>query len=582
MRHQILACIVMTLAVSQSAADQIHFSNVIITTPKGYTVRSGRSLELNNSDKGLSVQISHIETVPKANEEEVQAIVQRIDGAADVTVSTTKPYQHRGGTATVAGGTATIGGVPSRFWVYVTPIEDQAIAAIAYASTPVTKSNQSELLNILRGIKARDNTLFDFDSFGLSSRWAAQGKIAVERKPPPMPFAADPERRERGSRGPAGAAVHLKAADNSIFFTKAKRVPTDWQPYETVSFWVYRDPDQQNSVTIELQLFQPNNRTRHWRRVTIDHQGWQQYTVPTRWMRWSDDGVPDWANVSRLGFFFRDAGDIWIDSITIEDADSELGASIIAKDLVAIAFPNGGKHIKVAEDRQVTVVTGTPAIDLPKLVNHLTSVRQTIEADFAFIPATAHVPKLVIAADKKSYQQFVTDYATALSGQVRTPNSDGFTLHDVSTSYWEPKYGTLRPVYTHEFVHSLLSHVLRIPNKQEWLHEGLATYYQLRFHPQANVAELVQKGIEDQKFSAPLPQVCNGEAIPNRLYWQAMTLVEMLLSTDKYKSQLPKLLATLRQSGSTNLEPHLRTVLGTDWEQLADDWRTHCRRRYAD
>ena len=48
------------------------------------------------------------------------------------------------------------------------------------------------------------------------------------------------------------------------------------------------------------------------------------------------------------------------------------------------------------------------------------------------------------------------------------------TMHGISTSYWDPRFGTFRPVFTHEFVHSLLAHGAVLSNHSEWFHEGEA------------------------------------------------------------------------------------------------------------
>jgi hypothetical protein len=204
-------------------------------------------------------------------------------------------------------------------------------------------------------------------------------------------------------------------------------------------------------------------------------------------------------------------------------------------------------------------------------------------ADLSFLTLKDddHGPFLVIAPTRDAYRKFVTDFVTALNSQIAPPASDGFTFHGVAASYWDPQQGTLRPVYTHEYVHAALAEAMRIDNQGEWLHEGLGTYYQMKFHPQANLKQIVQQGLQAPDYMTPLPRLCNGEAISNRRYWQAMTLVELLLSEPKYRQQLPQLIEALRNSKSTNLEPHLKPVLKTDWAQLTDDWRKHCQKHYA-
>ena len=78
----------------------------------------------------------------------------------------------------------------------------------------------------------------------------------------------------------------------------------------------------------------------------------------------------------------------------------------------------------------------------------------------------------------------------------------------------------------------------------------------------------------------PFARLCNGESIPTNRYWQAMTLVDMLLSHEDYRNRLPKMMAAIQESRSTNLEPILQPVLGKTWQELTDDWRDHCRQKY--
>jgi hypothetical protein len=93
--------------------------------------------------------------------------------------------------------------------------------------------------------------------------------------------------------------------------------------------------------------------------------------------------------------------------------------------------------------------------------------------------------------------------------------------------------------------------------------------------------DALREGIADDRQYAPLAELCNGKPISMRRYWQAVTVVELLTTAPHYRQRLPKLLAALRESGSTDLGPHLATVLQSDWPQLAADWRSECQRRYV-
>jgi hypothetical protein len=112
-------------------------------------------------------------------------------------------------------------------------------------------------------------------------------------------------------------------------------------------------------------------------------------------------------------------------------------------------------------------------------------------------------------------------------------------LQAIATAGWDPEKGSLRPVFLHEFVHSFFELSAGLPQEGGWVQEGLASYYQLQFHPQADLAKIVQAGLRDPKSHLPLKDLCSGKRIPTNRYWQAMTVWQFLLSTPKYREKLP-------------------------------------------
>ena len=72
-----------------------------------------------------------------------------------------------------------------------------------------------------------------------------------------------------------------------------------------------------------------------------------------------------------------------------------------------------------------------------------------------------------------------------------------------------------------------------------------------------------------------------GKKISANQEWQAATLVDMLRTQSGYRTAMPRLFEAFREAGSTDLAPHLATVLGTDWEELSVDWQAYCRRTYG-
>ena len=423
---------------------------------------------------------------------------------------------------------------------------------------------------------ASAETEFNFDRPGLTRQWSAQGKIKVQRGRPQQAYSAD---AAEGTDFPKQDAVYLTASAESAFYTKANAVPRDWTRFEEASFWVHRNADQKEPTEVEFQVFETDTRIRFWRKITFDHTGWKRYSVPLRWMRRSPGRIPEWKQISRLGIYFRNPGSLWVDSIRLHDKSDELGTSLTAEDLNQIAFPDGTADT-IAESDGIRLISSVSALDRQQLFEHLSKVREELKEGFA-ANKNSPVVTLIVCDDKESYHRLTQDFVAALNSKRTPPTSGGLTLHGVAFSYWSPQHGTLRPVYTHEFVHGWMMNELQIANSGEWVHEGIATYYQLKFHPQENISDMILQGIENRRLSDPLEKLCNGERIKTIRYWQAMTVVEMLMKSEKYRGRWPVLLENMRRSGSTDLEPHLAAVLQTNWNSLTDDWREFCRENYG-
>lgn len=420
-------------------------------------------------------------------------------------------------------------------------------------------------------------TAFDFDRPGLSDSWSVQGNIKVQRSKPSHGFSGEPL---TGQDAPSQDAVQISAKPQSAFFSKPNVVPKDWSRFEAVSLWVYRTPEETEPSVVEFQVFENDTRVRFWRKIAIDHKGWKKYVVPLRWMRWSDGRIPAWDRVSRMGISFRNTANLWVDSIRLQDENDKRGAMLTAEDLIQMAF-NDRPDASITKSGRIRVISAVKELDHDQLLKHLSEVSKELKNDFQLKNRNASAVTLVVCDDIASYHRFAQDFVSAFNSQGAQPTSSGTTIQGVPFSYWSPRHGTQRPVFTHEFVHAWIINQLRIDNPGDWLNEGIATYYQLKFHEQANIHDLVLQGIENRQLSDPLKKLCNGKRISTNRYWQAMTMVEMLMKSKRYRRQFPLVLETVQRSGSTDLEQFLTPVLKTNWNKLTDDWREFCRETYA-
>jgi hypothetical protein len=565
----------------------VRVGNLSVTAPTTYQIkRSDGGVSLIRADGEISVRVITVNQLPLPTPKDIQRIVADLPHTSNTVVTDVKSSRHNGSLFVTGKGTVNVGERENQFWLLSTQVGDRAAAGVGFAPRGHAAQDQAELLAILKSVTPAlqsSRRFFGFEESGLSNHWMAQGDITIERKRPPTEYQpeiandADPP----PSSDPKGDAIHLSTPGNSIFLAVDGLVPNDWSEMEAVSFWVYRANTQSPPTTIELRIFGKNPRSRFWRKLVVDHQGWKRYSIPLRWMRWGDYHTPEWNDIGRFAIYFRDAGDIWIDSILLEDVEPGHGATLLAADLATLVPQDDATDCKLTDSKDLVLVSTVSELDTEELQKHLSRIKSQVEADFSFLPPMSPQPKLAVLSARAHYQDFVMQLAAALNSQTTIPNADGFTLMDVSASYWDPTQGTLRPVYAHEYLHGLLGHRLRFANQGDWLHEGAATYYQLRAHPQANLAEIIQQGIEDRNLSLPLEKLCNGKRIPLNRYWQAFTMVDLLLNDAAYRLKLPELIKDFQSNGSTELGPPLIRIYKKSWQQLTDDWRSHCRVRFS-
>lgn len=431
----------------------------------------------------------------------------------------------------------------------------------------------------LLAAQARAELLAEFDTGADLQRWSAQGRITVGRT------AGPPAPPQAGPLGPAGSAARIDTAGNSGLFIKAGELPADLSAFDSLRFWVHRDAAAAPS-TIEVRFYEADGAAWFWRKFELDRPGWSEVAVPFKWTRWSPGRIPRWDKVNRLGIFFRNAADLHVDSFALADEPPPSGPGdrpvLTPADVATLAFGPAAAEpdrVRIVTADGITVITDAPDCDAGRLRDHLAKVAAAVQADLPFAAPPANPVMLVVFAAEDRYRKFPVVMAERLGAAAAPTAASGYTVQGVATSFWDPRQGTLRPVFTHEFVHALLSATLHFDNTSEWLQEGLATHYQLRFHPQADIRAVVTNGLAAAGGDT-LATVCAGTRIPLDRYWVAGTLCRMLLEDPALAARLPDVVARVQKSGSTAIEP-LLPVLGLSLDELDGRWRTFCRTAYG-
>lgn len=425
-----------------------------------------------------------------------------------------------------------------------------------------------------RAEPGREVVLLDFARPEALAGVTTTGEIRLAPVPPP-----------EGAAAGAGSCLGIVAGAGSGLEAPGPTPPIDWPRMREVCLTLDRSLDADGPATpctIEVWLLEADGKAGFWRKVEVPSARRSRLALPLKWFRWGNGRVPRWDRVLRLGLRFRAAARLDLAAVSaVEGADGE-GPELTAQDLGALAFPGHAPDAIIAARRDgVAVLTNCRELDGERLAAHLAAVRDAFYLDFPFLARPAVPAWLIVSSTVADYEGFTLRFAERLDGVAAPPKANGFTVQGIATSSWDPKQGTLRPVYTHEFVHALLGAAALLQNRGEWVQEGLATHYQTRFHPQADLERLVQRGVADPHLQLPLPTLCGGGPIPLDRYWQAMTVVETLLGTEQFRTRVPDLLAAFQTQGSTDLGPHLGPILGTTWEGLAQEWQGECRRRYG-
>ncbi|QDU85832.1 hypothetical protein Pla163_29730 [Planctomycetes bacterium Pla163] len=434
-----------------------------------------------------------------------------------------------------------------------------------------------------------DPPRLDFETSSLGSQWSAAGDIGATRGALPQLATGTADDR------PEGFGVHLTSkSGGGLLFTKPGVVTEDWSGFEEVSLWIWRSAEraERGPTSIELQVLERpvegRGRARFWRRIDLDHSGWQHFRFDLAHLAWEQTRIPRWDRVQHVGIHLRDADDLWIDELRVHDDPDGAGPYLAADEVARIAFGERGSEVGDAEQSPVRMLardgielfTDAADLDLERLFARLVDAAALLDPLLPEGGDERRAPRLVVFADDAGYRAFAPRLAEVFGRGADAPSSGGYTLLAIAHGAWDDGYGSDRPTFVHEFVHSYLSCRALLPNRTEWLQEGLATHVQMHMHPQAGLDELVTNAAAKIADTTLLEEVTSGERIGAHRYWLAMTLVETLMEHERYADRFPALIEAAREAGSTALGPLLEDVYGSSYDELLVEWRAWCEGAY--
>ncbi|OGV48442.1 MAG: hypothetical protein A2X49_15940 [Lentisphaerae bacterium GWF2_52_8] len=421
--------------------------------------------------------------------------------------------------------------------------------------------------------------LFDFDSSGLSEIWGkGKGGAIFSYEDavvaPGMPIDDSPGGKSLKINSP-GRGGFVSAGCGSL----SPRL----KDFSELCFWLFQSPEdaERNRATVmEVQLVEPDGKAMFWRAVPLGQPGWRKIVLPLRFFRASNSRVPQWEKLSRLGFYFRGPASVCLDNVEFVKSPG-FDATLSPEELQRIAFPENAETIQRKDGKSCIVMSDCAELEPGVLSALLDQLAERIQKDFDFLPPLRGKPVLLVFARQDDYLQFPVRFSRLYNAHSKEPLSGGYTLCGVATSFWKPELGTKRPVYTHEYVHAMFERFALIPNNGEWVQEGLANYYQMLCHPQDNLALVISREIE-RKDCLPLENLCSGASIRVDDYWQALSLMALLLNEPKYREKLPGLVSLFQANGNTDLTPLLPSAMGCDWKALTEDWKNYCRKNFPE
>ena len=318
-------------------------------------------------------------------------------------------------------------------------------------------------------------TLEDFDGAEkLSRRWTAVGDIGVERKL----VAEDVE-----LSGVGGHVVLCKVAGGATLVVKDGFPRPDYEKFDKIRFRICAEvASKEKPIAFEFRAFSTSRRASLWRKFSVQSNEWQVVELPMEFFRYSSGANLGWDEVSRFGVRFRNAGAVSLDGFELV-ADDDGSPRLTVEQLASFAFGHNddADGVTIERDKRFAVITNDPRVDVKQAIAEFNKLFDLIYGDFPELAKpTALVPTLIFANDRE-YRRFWPKFGAAFAAEVPPVTSSGYSLLGVAGSSYSDEYGPVRPVLVHETCHALLGRPLGVSNASEWLHEGLANYYQLNW-----------------------------------------------------------------------------------------------------
>ena len=344
--------------------------------------------------------------------------------------------------------------------------------------------------------------------------------------------------------------------------------------------WRMRNPGK-HAMHVEIHFLEQSGRSRFWQRIKVPPDGqWHDGEAALHWFGRMITVMPRWEWVRYMAVVVRSPGAVDIERIGVVD-DPGRSRWLKSADLQDLAFPGQTAGVRQAIGREYQIVTDAPEAPLPEIKAKAETLMGWLREDLAFLPKVEERAPLILFRGEAAYRGFPARWAAHTKGDVLEAGRSGFTLNGVATAYVDPEFPRVRQVWFHELVHAWIGRTGRLADDGGWLQEGLASYYQLRLFPGARIDFSVMEGLRNPNERLPLGTLCSGEELEFEQYWQAATVVRMLVEEDPWRKKLPKLFEEIWKRDTTDLRVLLQPVYGVSGVEFGRAWRSFCEKTYG-
>jgi hypothetical protein len=278
--------------------------------------------------------------------------------------------------------------------------------------------------------------------------------------------------------------------------------------------------EAERSVVVEVQVHSGRG-SWAWRKVELV-EGINELELPLSGFRWGGQRPPRWDHIEALQIWLREPA-----RLRLGELELQRGAGSASPDLHDLAGLLEGAPRAVRSAR-VQLLTDDPQLDLVALEELAERVREVLASRWPSL-TSGPPPLLVVSSSRGAWLGLLQGFAASLNAQLEEPSTGGLTLQDVATSFSQGS--APRPVFAHELTHALVARSGVLPEAPgSCLHEGLASWVQLRLYPQPELDEQVRTWGEQASTRAELLALLEGgpTSAQDRSYALCATMVDLL------------------------------------------------------